>query len=193
MRKEISVRRPMVEALAERWWIPVLRGVFSVLLGIAAFAWPGITLTFLAVAWGALAFADGVMAVALSGLTRSWSLLFVGLVGIAAGVYTFFRPGMTVLTLVFVVGVWAVVRGVFDIVEAITLRKEIPHEWLMLFGGVVAVIFGIVVVMAPGMGALSIAWVIGVYAIVHGLLLLTVGLRVRKLDHLIKTAATALA
>ena len=161
------------------------------LLGITALAWPEMTLALLAIAWGTLAFADGVMAVALSGLTKSWALLFIGLVGIAAGVYTFFRPGMTVLTLVFVVGVWAVVRGVFDIVEAVSLRKEIPHEWLMLVGGVVAVIFGIVVVMAPGMGALSIAWVVGIYALVHGLLLLTVGLRVRKLDHLIKTAAAA--
>src|SRR2546423_15693767 len=113
--------------LARYWWALVLRGLFAILFGVLAFAWPGITLEVLVLFWGAFALVDGAFAIAaaISGHGRAgpwWALLLEGLVGIAAGVVTFLWPGITALALVFVIGAWAVVTGGFEIAAAIRLR-----------------------------------------------------------------------
>ena len=109
-----------------------------------------------------------------------WWLVVAGLAGIAAGIVTFFSPGMTALVLITVIGVWAVVRGLFEIVGAIQLRKEIDNEWFLIASGMFSVIFGVMVLAAPGAGALALVWVIGAYAVVFGVMLVALSLRLRR-------------
>src|SRR2546423_1284819 len=97
-------RHMMVFILARNWWMLTLRGVLAVLFGIAAFAWPGITLGALVLLYGAYALVDGVFAIAaaLVGETGGlpwWAMLVEGLFGIAAGVLAFAWPGITALAL----------------------------------------------------------------------------------------------
>src|SRR5258706_13575712 len=104
----------------------IVRGIVSVVFGIIAFAWPGVTIAALVVIFGAYAIVDGVANLVL-GLTRtpthgrSVAMALQGLVGIAAGVLTFMWPGITALALVFFIGAWAIVTGVFEIVAALLL------------------------------------------------------------------------
>jgi uncharacterized membrane protein HdeD (DUF308 family) len=82
--------------------------------------------------------------------------------------------------LLFFIAGWAIAAGVFQIVGAIRLRKEINDEWLLIASGVVSVLFGILILMFPGAGALSLAFVIGIFALVYGFLLVGFAMKLRK-------------
>ena len=174
----------MVVVLARNWWALALRGLAAVLFGIMAFAWPGITLLTLVLFYGAYALIDGIIALgsAFTGSAKpvpTWWLIVVGLSGIAAGVVTFAWPHITALILIMFIGAWAVVHGVFEIIGAIQLRKEIDNEWTLILSGVISVLFGVVMLVAPGAGAMALIWVIGAYALVFGLLLVAFALKLR--------------
>jgi uncharacterized membrane protein HdeD (DUF308 family) len=174
---------PLVQVLARYWWLILLRGIAAIIFGVLAFIWPGITLVTLVLFWGAFALVDGVLALANAimggNMGSRWWLALVGVAGIAAGILTFMWPGVTALLLLLFIATWAIVLGVFQIVGAIRLRKEIDNEWMLILSGVLSVLFGVVLLVAPGAGALALIWVIGAYALVFGLLLVAFALKVR--------------
>jgi uncharacterized membrane protein HdeD (DUF308 family) len=177
----------LVDALAKNWWVLLLRGIAAIIFGVLAFAWPGITLLTLVMLYGAYALVDGVLAIvaAITGGTSAprWWLAIIGLLGVAAGILTIAMPGLTATLLLFFIAGWAVATGVFQIIGAIRLRKEIDNEWLLILGGIISVLFGIGVVMAPGAGALALVWVIGMYAVIEGVLLIAFAFRLKKHVH----------
>jgi len=180
--------RPMLHALADRWWLLLLRGIAAILFGILAFIWPGLTLVTLVLLFGAFALIDGaiVLGAAFSGAAKpvpTWWLILVGLLGIAAGIVMFLLPGMSAILLVMFIGAWAIAHGVFEIVGAIQLRKEIENEWMLILGGIISVIFGIIVLIAPGAGALALVWWIAIYSIVFGVMFVAFSLRLRRHQH----------
>ena len=142
------------------WWVLLLRGVLAILFGIAAYAWPGMTLVTLLTLFGAFAFVDGIFNVfhAFSGRKedeRWWVLLLEGLLGIAIGVITFQAPEITATVLILYIGFWAMATGVLRIVLAVRLRKEIEGEWWMALAGLAGIVFGVFMVARPGAGALA--------------------------------------
>jgi uncharacterized membrane protein HdeD (DUF308 family) len=177
----------MAHALAKNWWMLLLRGVAAIIFGVLAFAWPGMTLLTLIMFYGAFALIDGVLAVvaAITGGAPAprWWLAIVGLLGIATGLLVFMMPGLTALVLLYFIAGWAIATGVFQIVGAISLRKEIDDEWYLILGGVVSVLFGIGVMMAPGAGALALLWIIGIYAVVIGVIMVGLAFRLKKFAH----------
>jgi uncharacterized membrane protein HdeD (DUF308 family) len=177
----------LVDALAKNWWVLLLRGIAAIIFGVLAFAWPGITLLTLVMLYGAYALVDGMLAIvaAITGGTSAprWWLAIIGLLGVAAGILTIAMPGLTATLLLFFIAGWAVATGVFQIIGAIRLRKEIDNEWLLILGGIISVLFGIGVVMAPGAGALALVWVIGMYAVIEGVLLIAFAFRLKKNVH----------
>lgn len=179
--------RPMLKLLAENWWVLLLRGLFAVLFGVLTFVWPGLSLLSLIILFGAYSLVDGFVALygAFKGRGEArgyslWWLLFVGISGIAAGIVTFIYPQVTALVLVVFIGAWALVRGIFEIIGAVRLRKEIEHEWLLIFAGLLSVLFGLALLIKPGAGALALLWLIGSYAILFGLILIWLSFRLRK-------------
>jgi uncharacterized membrane protein HdeD (DUF308 family) len=174
----------LLNRLSENWWLFLLRGIVSVVFGVLAFMWPGITLLTLIILYGIYAAADGVLALvaAIRGgeSTPRWWLALVGLLGLAAAAVTFLYPGMTALILVIFIGAWAIARGVFEIVGAIKLRKEIENEWMLGLSGAFSVLFGLMVIYRPGAGALALVWLIASFAIAVGTLLIAFSLRLRK-------------
>jgi uncharacterized membrane protein HdeD (DUF308 family) len=182
----------MVIILARNWWALVLRGVLDVLFGIAAFAWPGITLAVLAILYGAFALVDGCFAIAAAVVGRPrgmpwWALLAEGVLGIAVGAITFFWPGITVLALLIMVASWAFATGVLEIVAAVRLRNEIRGEWLLALSGLLSIALGIALavtlVVNPAAGVVAVSWMIGAYAITFGVLFIVLGLRLRSWAH----------
>ena len=174
---------PLVALLARNWWMLLLRGIAAILFGVLAFAWPGVTLATLVLFWGAFVLVDGVLslisAIRGGGPGSRWWLALVGLAGIAAGIITFAYPGLTSLVLLFVIAFWAIVAGVFEIVGAVTLRKEIENEWMLILAGALSVIFGVILLMQPAAGALALVWLIAGYAIAFGILNVIFAFRVR--------------
>jgi uncharacterized membrane protein HdeD (DUF308 family) len=183
----IGLGSAMLHALAKNWWMLLLRGIAAIIFGGLALAWPGMTLLTLVLFYGAYALVDGVLAIfaAITGgtLLPRWWLAVVGLLGIAAGLLTFLMPGLTALVLLYLIAGWAIATGVFQIIGAIRLRKEIDNEWLLILGGVVSVLFGAAMFVAPGAGALALITVIGIYALFIGVLLIALSFRLKKHAH----------
>lgn len=174
----------MLTSVARNWWLFVFRGVIAILFGIAAFAWPTLTLGVLVLLYGVFALADGIIAiVGLFSGQRSevwWPQLLQGLLSIAAGLVALFWPGITALALLWVIAFWAILTGMTQITAAIRLRKEISNEWLLILGGALSVILGLAFIVLPGAGLLSVVWVLGVYAILFGILGISFGFRLRS-------------
>jgi uncharacterized membrane protein HdeD (DUF308 family) len=178
--------------LTQNWWMVVLRGLLAILFGLGAFLWPGVTWLTLVLLFGIYAVIDGVIAVA-TGLrhtkdsSRWWIFLLEGLVSIGAGVIAFLRPGLTAYVLLLLIAAWAIVTGVLEIVAAIRLRREITNEWLLAFGGLLSIALGIVLFLQPVAGGLALIWMIGTYAILFGIVLITLGFRLKSLQVPAKT------
>jgi uncharacterized membrane protein HdeD (DUF308 family) len=187
--KEDLVTQPQTALPAEagHWWALALRGVIAILFGLAALVRPDIALEALILLFGAYALVDGAFAiVGVFGGTRSgtprWLLLLEGVVGILAGVIAFVYPGLTAFALLYLVAAWAIVTGIAQIATAIRLRQEITGEWALILGGVLSVIFGLLLAVLPGVGILSLIWLIGAYAVVFGVLMLITAFMVRGRD-----------
>jgi uncharacterized membrane protein HdeD (DUF308 family) len=176
----------MLRALTKYWWTFLVRGIFALLFGIAAFLWPGLTLASLVVLFGAFALVDGILAVAnsLGGRSqdRRWWVHFLeGLAGIGAGLVTFFWPGVTAVALLFIIAFWAIATGIVEVALAIRLRKEIEGEWALGLSGLLSIVFGMLLASRPAAGALAVVWIIGAYAVAFAALLFVVAFKLRRL------------
>lgn len=167
------------------WWSFLLRGTLATLFGLIAIFLPGITLEVMTIFLGAFLVVDGLVSFYVSlkgrGTGLNWGVLLLeGLLGIAVGVFTLIWPGITVLVIVLLVAFWAMVTGVLEIIAAVSLRNEIEGEWLLGLSGILSILFSVILFVNPGIGAVTLIWLIGIYAIVFGVAMIFLGLRLRK-------------
>ena len=181
---EPAAKDAMSALLARNWWAIALRGVFAILFGIVCVFLPGLTLATLVLIYSAYMLVDGVLGIiaALRAARRGerWGWLVVeGIVDLIAGVIAFAWPLITVLAFVLLLAAWAVVSGV-SLLSA-TFRLRPTHgKWLMGFGGVVSVLWGILLVIQPFIGALVLTWWMGGYALFFGGALLVLAFQLRR-------------
>jgi len=174
-----------MNALARNWGWVALRGVVAVIFGILTFMAPGISLATLVLLFGAYALANGVLTVASSIMNREgeehWvAMLIGGVLSIGAGLVTLFLPGITAIVLLYWIAAWAIVTGIAEIVTAIRLRKVLTGEWMLALAGVLSVVFGALLFLRPGVGALAVVIWIGAYAVVLGIVLIGFAFRLRR-------------
>ncbi|MEU0336737.1 DUF308 domain-containing protein [Streptomyces sp. NPDC006193] len=154
-------------------WMLVLRGAAALSFGAMAVVWPAVTVLALALLFGAYALVDGATLLA-SAFRREGDTghraahAVAGAVGVAAGVITIAWPGVTALALVALIGAWAVITGVVEIWAAVRFRRELHHEWALFLAGGASVVAGALVWTRPEAGALTLAQIVGVYALVSG-------------------------
>jgi uncharacterized membrane protein HdeD (DUF308 family) len=194
VRESKTVNR-IATTITDQWWLVALSGVLTVVFGVLAWAWPGITLTTLVLLFGAYAIVGGVMSLAAAVARRGeragpWPFVFQGLLGIATGVLVFVWPNISALALIYVIAAWAFITGIVEVVAAIELRKVISNEWLLALAGIASIAFGVIAAIFPGDGALALVWTIGVYAIVFGTLQIALGFRLHGWGRRL-TSATA--
>ncbi len=174
----------MTLVLANNWWSLVLRGLLALLLGLLTLAWPGITVGALVLLFGAFAFLNGVMSI-VGALTASrgherWGFLVAeGVVGILAGIVTFGWPAITLLMLIYVIASWSIVTGALEIAAGVRLRKSISGELFLALAGAASILFGILLMSFPVAGALVMGIWVGAYALIFGVVLIGLGLRLR--------------
>lgn len=171
--------------ISKYWWVMLLRGVFAIVFGIIAIVWPGLTLLGLIWLFGAYAIGDGAVEI-WSGITnrgkhdRWWVEILIGLAGIVAGILVISWPGLSTVALMYLIAAWMLVMGVFQIVYAIRVRKEISNEVWIILSGALSVVLGLYFFAFPGDGAISLVWLIGIYAVFFGVLLVIFSFRAKK-------------
>lgn len=172
-------------ALARNWWALGLRGVFAILLGIVALAWPGITLGSLVLVFAVYMLVDGVFAL-VAGLRAAsqhgnWAgMVLEGVIDLVVGAIALMAPLLTLLAFVWLAGGWAVVSGAAMIWAAFRLHPA-HGRWLLLLGGAVSVIWGLLLFVAPVAGAVVMTWWLGAYALLFGITMLVAAFRLRRL------------
>jgi uncharacterized membrane protein HdeD (DUF308 family) len=176
----------MLSVFFRYWWLLLLRGIVAILFGVLAFVWPGMTLTTLVLFFGAYVFVNGAILIMNAIGSRKqkddwWVLLIEGLLGVGVGIMTAFAPGITGIALLLYIAAWALAAGVLEIVAAIRLRKVVSGEWWLAVGGVMSIIFALLLMRFPAAGALSAIWLIGTYAILFGAILIVLGFKVHTL------------
>jgi uncharacterized membrane protein HdeD (DUF308 family) len=183
----------MLEKISRNWWLYAVRGVLAIIFGVVAFARPEQALQALVLVFGAYAFVDGIFAI-VAGIAargyfeRWWAVLLEGVAGVVIGLLTFFWPNITALALLYYIAAWALITGIFEIVAAIQLRRVITGEWMLILSGVLSIVFGALLFVFPGAGAVSLVWLIGVYATIFGIALIVLAFRLRGLRSDFETA-----
>ncbi|GCF08707.1 HdeD family acid-resistance protein [Dictyobacter arantiisoli] len=175
---------PSVNTVQRSWGALLVRGVLAIIFGIIVLAIPGIALLALIIVFGAYALIDGVMAVVAAIQERDvlprWKWLLVeGVVSIILGIVAFVWPGETALILLYIVAAWAIITGVIEVGAAFTTRN-----WMIGVAGLLSIIFGILLYARPGAGLLSLLWLLGVYAIVFGILFIVHAFQMRSRSNL---------
>lgn len=175
-----------LKQLTDNWWLLLLQGIASIIFGILALVWPASTLVVLIILFGWLVLVNGILAIisafGSAASRRTWGWRFAaGILGVLAGLIILRWPGETAFTLLLFVGFWAILVGLVQIIGALADHDEIPHAWWLALEGVVSVLFGVAMVVWPAAGLLVLILLIGIYAIVHGILYCVIALRVRSL------------
>jgi uncharacterized membrane protein HdeD (DUF308 family) len=177
-----NLRTPsMLSALSENWWVLVLRGLLAVLFGFAALVLPLGTLEAVGRLFGVYAILEGalVVSIGMRGTRYRGEFIAEGAFGIVAGLVALAWPGVTALVLLYVVAIWAILSGVAEVIAAVALRREIEGEWVLFLVGVLSVVLGVAMAVLPGVGVVSLIWLVGLYALAVGIALIVLAFRVR--------------
>ena len=170
--------------LSRNWWALALRGAAAIVVGLLALIVPAFMLLWLVLLFGAYALVDGIFAI-VAGIRaaqrheRWWPLALEGLASIVIALITFAVPAVTAIVLLYFVSAWAIVTGALRIAAAVRLRKQIQGEWLLILNGALSVVFGILLIVIPNAGLVTLVWLLGVYAVVFGGMLVGLAFRLR--------------
>lgn len=173
-------------ATSRVWWLLLIRGIFAVILGLLCLFSPNSTLIAFVLIFGFYAIVDGVSAIYMAISSRKeqklWSwVLLEGIISLVAGLVALAWPGVTLLAIGFIIGFWAVFLGATQISTSISLRRQGSSVWgWLLATGIVSVLWGAFVFIAPSVGLLSVLWIFGIFALIFGIWIIGMSLQVRK-------------
>jgi len=163
------------------WWSFMLRGLLALGLGVSALIWPKLTLGLLVSLVGIFALLDGAAGL-ISGIRGRdlQTYLLPALVSLAVGAVLLFWPGVTVKLLLIILGIWALLHGVNLFLAGRSTDQTDPNRGLLLTIGLVLAVIGLVLIVWPGAGAVTISWLVAALAFVVGTMLVFLGLRLRQ-------------
>lgn len=174
----------MSTALGRNWWIVVARGILAVLFGLYALCTPGLALASLIFVFGLMVLVAGILTIVAAVRRRAEDrpfapLILEGIICIAFGLLALFKPGATALAWLYVVSGFAVVSGILHIAAGVSMRKEMHGEWTWVLNGVLTTIFGVLMILLPWAGLLSLVWLVGAYSLFFGALLISLAFKLR--------------
>lgn len=163
------------------WWAFLLRGLLALGLGVSALIWPRLTLALLIRLIGVYAVLDGLAGIVSSFRHRELqSYLVLALASLAVGAILIFWPGVTVNGLLIILGFWAVLQGANLFLAGRGAEIDDPNRALLTMTGTVLAVIGLVLIIWPGAGAITISWLVAALAFLIGALLVFLALRLRR-------------
>jgi uncharacterized membrane protein HdeD (DUF308 family) len=174
-----------VRALSQDWWIFLMEGVLAIIFGLLLLFWPGPTAGVVIVLVGLFALLSGIVgvfaAIGAAGNQQPWGWrLTTALLGILVGLAIMRWPGATAVVILYLVAFWLILGGVVGIVESFAAHRMVSHAWLLLLSSVVAILFGIAMFAWPTVTLTLVVRLIGIYAIVQGIVLCALAFQVRR-------------
>ncbi|HSX16301.1 MAG TPA: DUF308 domain-containing protein [Candidatus Saccharimonadales bacterium] len=167
-----------------------LRGVIAILFGIAAVFWPGITLLVLLYLVSAFLLIGGIFELVfgisrlgqggVSVLTRVL-LPIIGLLQVGVGVYFLRHPHVAFGTFIALLGFILIIRGVFEVVDGLFEEGPSLYRLVMAIVGLLAVLAGILVLFQPKAAGVAFVWILGIYGLIVGPLLLAAAYETHRL------------
>ena len=175
----------MLGVLARNWWALLIRGIAAVIFGLLAFFWPGATGFALVLLFGAYAFIDGIFALvsavrAAQAHERWFAFLAEGIVGLVIAALVVFDPGLAGLSIYFAIAIWAILTGILELVAAFQLRALMKNEWMLVLGGILSIVFGVLLFYNPLVGIITVIYLIGFYAILFGIIMIAFSFRLKS-------------
>jgi uncharacterized membrane protein HdeD (DUF308 family) len=161
------------------------RGGLAILFGLSVLLWPGLDLGELVTLFAAYAFLDGVYTLAsvfLRVRTHTlewWPVLLEGTVGVVLGVLAIVWPFVS-YRMIWMIAFWGLVTGILEVVLASRLPRELQSHWLLAMGGAASLFLAVLILILPHAVAYKVAWALGVYALVFGVLISLAALRLRR-------------
>jgi uncharacterized membrane protein HdeD (DUF308 family) len=180
--RDRSMRDELIRPFAGIWWLVVLRGLAGVIFGLLALFSPGVTVLSLLLILGAYLMLDGIFglvsAVMAGQRQERWGLLIAeSAVNLLIGFIVIMAPNIGLTVFMLVLAAWAIVTGGLMIGTGMNHKRD-GQRWL-IGGGLISVLFGIALALAPILGAVVLTWWLGIYALVFGAALMVFGLRLR--------------
>jgi uncharacterized membrane protein HdeD (DUF308 family) len=171
----------------------IARGILALAVGVIALAWPSVTVLALVVLFAVYAFIASGMEAARGFSSRSAGPvighLLLGLADLAAGVIALAWPGPTALVLVLIVGVWAVTAGLIEIAAAFGAGQPAGTRAMYILGGLASAAFGVVLCTRPGLGAITLALLFGLFNLIAGTWMLVQGTELRRAGKTLEPSA----
>lgn len=172
--------------LSVQWWALTVRGIIAILFGVAAVFWPQATLVTIVYLVGAFVMASGIVGIVESvmaiGHHRAWVLhLVLSVVEVAVGLYLFRHPAVTFATFILIAGIMFIARGVIEVVAALAEDgASATGRTLTIFAGLAAFLVGVVLLFQPVAGGIAFVWLLGLYALITGPLMIALSLDLKS-------------
>jgi len=170
----------------------LFRGIAAIVFGVLTLVWPKLTVLALVVLFGIFAIISGISVVAAALQNRDvhgWGVfLFEGILWLLVGVVALVWPGVTALSFLYLLAAWAVITGILELVAPLSFPMSGGRGVLMVLSGLVSIVFGIVIAVQPVAGLLAVTWLIGIYAIVFGILHLVAYFEARSVSRTLSHA-----
>ena len=176
----------LVARVGRHWGWVLAFGIITVVIGIAALAWPGRTLVVVAVLFGIQLIVMGIFrftsAIAADDLTGGNRVLLalLGVLSLIIGLYAVRHILITLLALALFLGIFWIVSGAVELFMTLSHRPMRHRGWNAIMGAV-SVIAGIVVLAYPGISLLVLAVVLSVWLVVYGVMEISIAVRIRSL------------
>ncbi len=179
--KSVIAEKHIGHRFGNVWWSFLFRGLLALALGVAALFWPDKTLSVLVRLVGLFALLDGITSlVSIMRARESNAYLTSGLISLAVGAILIFWPGVTVKLMMIILGVWALLQGISLIIAARQSTEVDPDRNLIISIGAIAAVIGLVLIVWPASGAVTISWIIAISAFIAAALLISLALRLRR-------------
>jgi uncharacterized membrane protein HdeD (DUF308 family) len=184
----------MIDLLKKNWWLLLVRGILAMVFGLAILALdPFVPVPLIReIPFALLALLFGLFALTCGALTAlasirsfgyvNWALLVDGTAIALSGAMVLVLPGLTLAEVVYMIACASFLAGISEIVIALTLRKQIQHEWLLMMAGLGSTLFGIYIGLAAEHNLILVLRATCVYALVSGAAITAFSIRLRTLS-----------
>ena len=176
-----------MQKFLKNWWLVLAKGIFAIIFGLIALFYPDITLYTLITFFGLFAIAGGLFLAVASVINAKhnayWGFwLTEGLLDILIGIVIIAYPEITIKIFIIIFGVWALISGVMHLINARKLRGVLINKNVHIINGVIAVLFGILLLFNPFGGGIALTMLIGIFALIYGIFSVIIAVRLGKIS-----------